>query len=97
MQAALLKAGKVERGFAKSLAWNGAGVDATAAQVRGALNDRHALAEIGGLGAGLFAARATSDDDKLVGIVQGHKKSLSTLCDPHRPRFQIGLLRRNRN
>src|SRR5229473_2078346 len=61
VKAALLQARKIERGFAKRLAGNGAGIDATAAHVLGAFDDGNAFAKIGGLGAALFPGRTATD------------------------------------
>src|SRR5438552_15882862 len=69
----LLEPGKVERGFAKSLAGDSAGVDATAAHMLGALDDGNAFAEIGGLRAALFTSRAATDHDEIESIIRSHE------------------------
>src|SRR5580704_1995366 len=63
VQAALLQARKIKRGFTKRFARNGAGVDAAPAHVLGALDDRDALAKVSGLGATLFTGGTAADDD----------------------------------
>src|SRR5713101_369933 len=73
VEAALLEAGKVERGFAKGLAGNGAGIDATAAHVLGALDDGNAFAKIGGLGAALFPGRTATDHNEIERVARGHE------------------------
>ena len=73
VETALLEPGKVERGFAKSLAGDSAGVDATAAHMLGALDDGNAFAEIGGLGAALFTSRAAADHDEIESIIRSHE------------------------
>ena len=65
VEAALLQAGEIEGRFAQRFAGDRAGVDATAADVLGALDDRHALAEVGGLSAGFFASGAAADHDQV--------------------------------
>src|SRR5260370_2767553 len=72
VKAALLEAGKVERGFAKGLAGNGASVDATAAHMFGALDNGDAFAEIGGLRGALFPRRAATDHDEVESVAQNH-------------------------
>src|SRR5712664_444268 len=73
VETALLEAGKVERGFAEGLAGNGAGIDATAAHMLGALDDGNAFAEIGGLGTTLFTSRAAADHDQIETVARSHK------------------------
>src|SRR6266851_5169374 len=73
VKAALLEAGKVERGFAKGLAGNGASVDATAAHMFGALDNGDAFAEIGGLRAALLPRRAATDHDEIETVARSHK------------------------
>ena len=65
VQPALLQPGKIERRFAQSLARHRSGVDATAPDHLGALDYRHALAEIGSLGARLFARRAAANYNQI--------------------------------
>jgi hypothetical protein len=65
IEAALLEAGEIERGFSQRFAGNCAGVDATSAHVRGAVDDGDALAKIGGLGASFFAGGAAADYDQV--------------------------------
>src|SRR6266851_2096381 len=72
VKAALLEAGKVERGFAKGLAGNGASVDATAAHMFGALDNGDAFAEIGGLRGALFPRRAATDHDEVESVARSH-------------------------
>src|SRR2546430_16504413 len=72
VEAALLEAGKVERGFAKSLAGNGAGVDAASTHMLGALDDGNAFAKIRGLGAALFTSRAAANHDEIEGVARNH-------------------------
>src|SRR5713101_4525848 len=73
VEAALLEAGKVESGFAQGLAGNGAGIDATAAHMLGALDDGNAFAEIGGLGGALFTSRAAADYDEIERVTRRHE------------------------
>src|SRR5882724_8896740 len=73
IEAALLESGKVEGGFAQGLAGNGAGVDATAAHVFGALDDGDALAEIRGLGAALLTSRPAADHDEVERLARSHE------------------------
>ena len=65
VQAALTEAGEVERGLAKRLARDGAGVDQRAAEEAVLLDQGHALSEVGGLGRALLARRARPDDDEV--------------------------------
>jgi len=72
VETALLEAGKIECGFAKGLAGNGAGVDAASTHVLGALDDGNGFAEIGSLRAPLFTGGATADHDQIELVVRGH-------------------------
>src|SRR5260370_18002981 len=83
VETALLEAGKVERGFAKGLAGNGASIDATSAQMLGALDDGNAFAEIGGLGAAFFTSRAAADPDQIETVARSHEFLRTVLtCAP---------------
>ena len=73
VEAALIESGEIKRGFAKGLAGNGAGVDAASAHVLGAFDDGYAFAEVGGLGAALFAGRAAADDDEVESVTRSHE------------------------
>ena len=73
VEAALLEAGKVESGFAKSLAGNRAGIDAASAHMFGALDDGNAFAKVGGLGAALFTGRAAADHDQTETVTRSHE------------------------
>jgi hypothetical protein len=73
VETALLKPGKIERGLAQRLAGDGTGVDAAAAWVVGAFDDGNALAEIGGLRAGLFSSGTATDDDQIERLNGRHR------------------------
>jgi hypothetical protein len=73
VEAALLEAGKIERGFAQRLAGNGAGVDAASAHMLDALDNGNAFAEIGSLRAAFFARGATANHDEIELVVRSHK------------------------
>src|SRR6266436_7707328 len=73
VKAALLQAREIECRFAKGLAGNGAGVDATAAHMFGALDDGNAFAEVGCLGATLFAGGSASDHDEVESVAGSHE------------------------
>src|SRR2546428_12080060 len=62
VEAALLEAGKIERGFAEGLAGNGTGIDTTAAHMLAALDDGHAFAKVGSLSASLLTGGAPASD-----------------------------------
>src|SRR5262249_45639169 len=75
IEAALLEPGEIQGGLPKGLARNGTGVDAAAARMVRALDDRDALAEIGSLRAGFLACRTATDDDQIEGLSRRHKPS----------------------
>src|SRR5467141_1656021 len=86
VEAALFQAREIKRGCAKGLAGNGAGVDATAAHVFGALDDGHALAEIGCLRATFFTGGSATDNDQIESIARSHEslRGVAT-CGPTVP------------
>src|SRR5690606_38115041 len=73
VQPSLAQAGEVERGLAQRFGGDGAGVDAGAAEVGGGLDQRHALAVVGGLGGALLAGWARANHDEVE--VGGHDYS----------------------
>src|SRR5882762_4325477 len=73
IEAALLKSGKIEGGFAEGLAGDGAGVDATATHVLSALDDGNALPKVGSLGAALFAGRPAADHKEVESVGGNHE------------------------
>src|SRR5207248_556678 len=75
VESALAQAGKIERRFAQRLAGHSAGVDAASADLRGTLDDGHALAEISCLGAGLFARGPAADDHQIEVVACCQKES----------------------
>jgi len=66
VDAALAKAREVHDGFAQCFGWNGAGVDANAADDRGALDDQHAAAQLRGLNGGALPGGAGANHHKVV-------------------------------
>jgi hypothetical protein len=73
VQPALFQPGEVQRRLAQRFAWNGPRVDATSPDHGRALDDRHALAEVRRLGAGLFAGRPTADDHQIKLLRSSHE------------------------
>src|SRR5580700_5549184 len=73
VKTALLQAGKIKGGLTKSFAGDGSGVDAAAADFSGALDDRHALAEIGRLGRPFFSGRAAAYDYEVERFRRSHQ------------------------
>jgi len=65
VEASLLQAREIERGLAEGLAGNGAGIDATAAHILGAVDNGNAFAKVGGLSASLLTGGAAADDDQI--------------------------------
>ena len=65
MQLAMAKAREEQGGFAEGLGGERAGVGGRAAEERLFFDERHALAEIGGTGSGLFAGRTTANDHQV--------------------------------
>ena len=63
---ALAQAGQVQHGFADGLGGDGAGVDADAADAVDALDERDALAELGGVERRLLPGGAGTDDHQIV-------------------------------
>ena len=72
IKAALLEPRKIEGRFAERLTGDGAGVDAAATHVLGALDDGDPLAKIGGLRTGLFSGGAAADYDEVEVIAGSH-------------------------
>ena len=68
-----MQAGEIEGGFAQGLAGHRAGIDATAAGVLRAFDDGDALAEVRGLGAGLFASGTAADYQQIKVVVGRHR------------------------
>src|SRR6266567_4684246 len=73
VKAALLQAREIECGFAKSLAGNGTGVDATTAHVLCALDRGDAFAKVGRLRATLFAGRTAADNNEVESVAGDHE------------------------
>ena len=71
-ETALFETGKVECGFTKRLAGDGAGVDAASAHMLGALDDGNTFAKIGSLRTGLFSCRAAANDDQIEIFAKNH-------------------------
>ena len=65
----LLQAAQVQHGFAKRLAWDGAGIDAHSTDGAFALDHRHFLAHFGRANGGLLSGRTAADYDQVVRVV----------------------------
>ena len=65
VEPALAETRKIERRFAQRLRRHRAGIKARAAQMRGALDERDALAEIGRLRRAFFSGRAGTDGHQI--------------------------------
>ena len=63
---ALVEPGQVHHGLAQRLGWNGAGVDADAAQHVAAFDHRDGLSQLGCSDRSFLATRARTDDDEVV-------------------------------
>src|SRR2546422_178002 len=64
VEAALLQAREIQRGFAEGLAGNGTGIDTTAAHMLATLDDGHAFAKVGSLSASLLTGGAATADEQ---------------------------------
>jgi hypothetical protein len=93
VEAALLKAGEVQGGFAQRFAGDRAGVDATAAGVLSAFDHGDALAEVGGLRAGFFSRRAAADDQQVKLLVGRHRNLPQLFPDDWREECSLRILR----
>ena len=92
VETALLQAGKIEGGFTKSFAGDGSGVDAAAADFSGALDDRHALAEIGRLGRAFFSGRAAAYDYEVERFRRSHQNLRRDLESARKQRRKLRSL-----
>ena len=94
VQAALLQARKVERGFAERLAGHRAAVDAASADNGSSLDDGHPLAEIGRLGARLFSGGSAADHHKIERFIRRHFLPQHQAPGEHRATAPSGITHR---